>query len=171
MVKNCAKLHDTAFCMLVQCTHHTIAIAKIKTACSKLFQAFTHPHMYTIGVYRNDNTFHASHTVPQIVISPENTSTVAGSTTVLACVGYGSPSVTWSKDGAVLVNNSQIIILEDQVTSRGFTFAKSVLQLCDPQDVDSGQYSCSIQSVDGIQMNDSATFELSVTPNVGTLWV
>ena len=104
--------------------------------------------------------------VLQIVISPENTSTIAGSTTVLACVGYGSPSVTWSKDGAVLVNNSQIIILEDQVTSRGFTFAKSVLQLCDPQDVDSGQYSCSIQSVDGIQ---SARFELSVTPNMGTL--
>ena len=109
--------------------------------------------------------------VPQIVISPENTSTVAGSTTVLACVGYGSPSVTWSKDGAVLMNNSQIIILEDQVTSRGFTFTKSVLQLCDTQGVNSGQYSCSIESVDGTQMNDSATFELSVTPNVGTLWV
>ena len=105
--------------------------------------------------------------VPQIVISPENTSTVAGSTTVLACVGYGSPSVTWSKDGAVLVNNSQIIIFDDQVTSRGFTFTKSVLQLCDTQGMDSGQYSCSIESVDGTQ---SATFELSVTPNVGTLF-
>ena len=106
--------------------------------------------------------------VPQIVISPENTSTVAGSTTVLACVGYGSPSVTWSKDGAVLVNNSQVTIFEDQVTRGGFTFAKSVLQLCDTQDVDSGQYSCSIE---GIQMNDSATFELTVTPFVGALWV
>ena len=104
--------------------------------------------------------------VPQIVISTENTSTVAGSTTVLVCVGYGSPSVTWSKNGAVLVNNSHVTIFDDQVTSRGFTFAKSVLQLCDPQDVDSGQYSCSIQSVDGIQ---SARFELSVTPNMGTL--
>ena len=100
--------------------------------------------------------------VSQIVISPENTSTVAGSTIVLACVGYGSPSVTWSKDGAVLVNNSQVKIFEDQATRRGFTFAKSVLQLCDTQDVNSGQYSC-------IQMNDSATFELSVTPSVGTL--
>ena len=79
--------------------------------------------------------------------------------------------MTWSKDGAVLVNNSQIIILEDQVTSRGFTFTKSVLQLCDTQVVDNGQYSCSIESVDGFQMNDSATFELSVTPNVGMLWV
>ena len=106
--------------------------------------------------------------VPQIVISPENTSTVAGSTTVLACVGYGSPSVTWSKDGAVLVNNSQVTIFEDQVTRGGFTFTKSVLQLCDTQDVNSGQYSCSIE---GIQVSDSATFELSVTPNVGTLCV
>ena len=107
-------------------------------------------------------------TVPQIVISPEDTSTVAGSTTVLACVGYGSPSVTWSKDGAVLVNNSQVTIFEDLVTRGGLTFTKSVLQLCDTQDVNSGPYSCSIES---IQMNDSATFELSVTPNVGTLWV
>ena len=106
--------------------------------------------------------------VPQIVISPENTSTVAGSTIVLACVGYGSPSVTWSKDGAVLVNNSQVTIFEDQVIRGGFTFTKSVLQLCDTQDVNSGQYSCSIE---GIQMNDSATFELSITPNVGMLWV
>ena len=84
--------------------------------------------------------------VPQIVISPENTSTVAGSTTVLACVGYGSPSVTWSKDGAVLVNNSQVTIFEDLVTRGGFTFTKSVLQLCDTQDVNSGQYSCSVGS-------------------------
>ena len=83
--------------------------------------------------------------VPQIVISPENTSTVAGSTTVLACVGYGSPSVTWSKDGAVLVNNSQVTIFEDQVTRGGLTFTRSVLQLCDTQDVNSGQYSCSVE--------------------------
>ena len=115
----------------------------------------------------------SSKSVPQIVISPENTSTVAGSTTVLACVGYGSPSVTWSKDGAVLVNNSQVTIFEDQVTRGGFTFTKSVLQLCDTQEVNSGQYSCSIED---IQMNDSATFELSVlnwsvTPNVGMLWI
>ena len=67
--------------------------------------------------YSNDNTFDASHTVPQIVISTENTSTVAGSTTVLVCVGYGSPSVTWSKNGAVLVNNSHVTIFDGQVTS------------------------------------------------------
>ena len=79
-------------------------------------------------------------------------------------MGYGSPSVTWSKDGAVLVNNSQVTIFEDQVTRGGFTFAKSVLQLCVTQDVNSGQYSCNIE---GIQMNDSATFELSVAPSVG----
>ena len=127
--------------------------------------------MYTIDVYRMTTPFMHHTSVPQIVISPENTSTVVGSTTVLACVGYGSPSVTWSKDGAVLMNNSHVTIFEDQVTGGGFTFTKSVLQLCDPQDVDSGQYSCSIESVGGTQMNDSATFELSVTPNMGMLWV
>ena len=56
--------------------------------------------------------------------------------------------MTWSKDGAVLVNNSQVTIFEDQVTRGGFTFTKSVLQLCDTQDVNSGQYSCSIESVE-----------------------
>ena len=54
-------------------------------------------------------------------------------------------SMTWSKDGAVLVNNSQVTIFEDQVTRGGLTFTRSVLQLCDTQDVNSGQYSCSIE--------------------------
>ena len=85
---------------------------------------------------------------------------------VLACVGYGRPqvpSVTWSKEGVVLVNNTRVTIFENQATESGFTFVKSILELCATQDADSGQYSCSIQSVGGTQMNDSATFELSVT--------
>ena len=103
----------------------------------------------------------------QIVISPGNI-TVAGSTAVLACVGYGGPSVTWSKNGVVLGNNSRVTIYDSQVTEGGFTFAKSILEICGAQDTDSGQYSCSIESVGDTQMNDSATFELSVTPTDGT---
>ena len=103
----------------------------------------------------------------QIVISPGNITTAAGSTAVLACVGYGGPSVTWSKDGVMLANNSRITIYDSQVTEGGFTFAKSILEICGAQDTDSGQYSCSIESEGGSQMNDSATFELSVTPSVG----
>ena len=103
----------------------------------------------------------------QIVISPGNITTVAGSTAVLACVGYGGPSVTWSKNGVVLGNNSRVTIYDSQVTEGGFTFAKSILEICGAQDTDSGQYSCSIESVGDTQMNDSATFELSVTPTDG----
>jgi len=89
---------------------------------------------------------------------------------VLTCVGYGSPlvsTVTWSKDGIVLVNSTRITIFEDQVTESGFTFVKSMLEICTTQAADSGQYSCSIENMGGIQMNDSATFDLSVTLSVG----
>ena len=106
----------------------------------------------------------------QIVISPGNITTAAGSTAVLACVGYGGPTVTWSKDGVMLANNSRITIYDSQVTEEGFTFAKSILEICGAQDMDSGQYSCSIESVGGTQMNDSASFELSVTPTEGKFW-
>ena len=105
----------------------------------------------------------------QIVISPGSITTAAGSTAVLACVGYGGPTVTWSKDGVMLANNSRITIYDSQVTEGGFTFAKSILEICGAQDTDSGQYSCSIESESGSQLNDSATFELSVTPTDGML--
>ena len=88
---------------------------------------------------------------------------------VLACVGYGSPlvsSVTWSKDGVMLVNSTRITIFENQVSESGFTFVKSMLEICTTQ-ADSGQYSCSIENMGGIQMNDSTTFDLSVTLSVG----
>ena len=75
--------------------------------------------------------------------------------------------MTWRKDGVVLRNNSRVTIYDSQVTEGGFTFAKSILEICGAQDTDSGQYSCSIESVGDTQMNDSATFELTVTPNVG----
>ena len=81
---------------------------------------------------------------------------------VLACVGYGSPqvsSVTWSKDGIVLVNSTRNTIFENQVTESGFTFVKSILEICATQDADSGQYSCSIGNE---VSNTSAGFEVSV---------
>jgi len=53
------------------------------------------------------------------------------------------------------------------VTESGFMFVKSMLEICTTQDADSGQYSCSIENMGGIQMNDSATFDLSVTLSVG----
>ena len=103
----------------------------------------------------------------QIVVSPNNLTADAGSTVVLACVGYGSPqvpSVTWSKDGVVLVNSTWVTIFESQVTESGFTFVKSILELCGTQDADGGQYSCTIGSE---ASNTSAGFELSVVTGGG----
>ena len=86
---------------------------------------------------------------------------------VLACVGYGSPlvsSVTWSKDGVMLVNSTRITIFENQVTESGFTFVKSMLEICTTQVADSGQYSCSIGNE---VSNTSAGFEVSVIVDGG----
>ena len=98
----------------------------------------------------------------QIVISPNNLTADSGSTVVLACVGYGSPqvsSVTWSKDGVVLVNSTRITIFENQVTESGFTFVKSILEICATQDADSGQYRCSANNTISFE---TADFELQV---------
>jgi len=78
---------------------------------------------------------------------------------VLACVGYGSPqmpSVTWSKDGVVLVNSTRITIFENQVTESGFTFVKSILEICATQDADSGQYRCSANNTISFETADFA---------------
>jgi len=74
------------------------------------------------------------------------------------------PSVTWSKDGVVLVNSTRITIFENQVTESGFTFVKSMLEICTTQVADSGQYSCSIGNE---VSNTSAGFEVSVIVDGG----
>ena len=96
------------------------------------------------------------------MISPGNSTVVAGSTLLLTCVGFGDPrpSVTWSTGGGQLSNNSRVTIYEELVTENGVDFVQSILEICSVQETDGGQYSCTVGNALG---NASVNFELSVT--------
>ena len=95
------------------------------------------------------------------MISPQNSTVEAGSTVLLACVGFGdpSPSVTWSTQGVVLSNSSQITIYEELETVDGVDFVQSILAICSVEKADEGDYTCSLGNALG---NVSVNFELSV---------
>ena len=86
---------------------------------------------------------------------------------LLTCVAYGDLplSISWSREGSVLMNDSQrITIYEEEVEEGGTTFIQSILQICSTEADDAGVYSCIAANEAG---NDTATFELTVTPPEG----
>ena len=90
-----------------------------------------------------------------------------GDTVLLTCVAYGDLplSISWSRDGSTLMNDSQrITIFEEEVEEGGTTFIQSILQICSTEANDAGVYSCIAENEAG---NDTATFELTVTPDEG----
>ena len=90
-----------------------------------------------------------------------------GDTVLLTCVAYGDQplSISWSREGSVLMNDSQrITIYEEEVEEGGITFIQSILQICSTESSDAGVYSCIAANEAG---NDTATFELTVTPPEG----
>jgi len=105
----------------------------------------------------------------EVVIHPsQTTNTIAGTTTVLTCVGYGVPvpSINWSRNGTILSNSSQILIhtklsVEDD---SGVTYVHSVLTLCNTKLSAAGSYSCISDNGLG---NDSFIFELHVEATKG----
>lgn len=69
----------------------------------------------------------------------------AGSTASLTCVAYGEPivpSITWSKNGGNLNNDSRITTSEAIVSEAGVRFVKSTLEICNTDGSDSDQYTC-----------------------------
>ena len=84
---------------------------------------------------------------PQIVIYPNDTEILAGSTLILSCTGYGIPlpSIVWRKAGLELseVNNSRVTVWEETVAAGEHTFTRSYLQMCSTVELDSGLYNCS----------------------------
>jgi len=89
-----------------------------------------------------------------------------GSNVVLACVGIGnpSPSVSWSTDSVYLSNSSQISIYEELVTEDGVVFVQSILEICNVDEADGGQYTCTVSNA---LNNASVDFELSVMATGG----
>ena len=106
---------------------------------------------------------------PQIILHSENLIEVqVGSTMQLHCGAYGylPLSVSWSRDGSVLTNDSfdqQITIYEEQFEEGGLIFIGSTLQICSTEIYgDTGVYSCTVENI-GFPQSDTATIELIVT--------
>ena len=80
----------------------------------------------------------------QIVVGLEDIAVGINNTLLVACVAYGDPipSVGWSRGGQRLINDSRVTIYENQVTERGLSFSKTILEICSFEAPDSGQYSC-----------------------------
>ena len=106
--------------------------------------------------------------VAEIVLYPVSQNDVPdGDTVLLTCVAYGDLplSISWSREGSVLRNDSQrITIFEEEVEEGGITFIQSILQICSTEANDAGVYSCIAENDAG---NDTSTFELTVTPDEG----
>ena len=104
----------------------------------------------------------------QIVLHPVNPTDVPdGDTVLLTCVAYGGLplSISWSREGSILMNDSQrITIYEEEVEEGGITFIQSILQICSTEANDAGVYSCIAENEAG---NDTATFQVTVTPPEG----
>ena len=86
-----------------------------------------------------------------------------GDTVLLTCVANGDLplSISWSREGTVLLNDSQrITIYEEEIEEGGITFVQSVLQICSAETDDAGSYSCNADNTAG---NDTANFELTVS--------
>ena len=89
-----------------------------------------------------------------------------GDTVLLTCVAYGDLplSISWSRDGSTLMNDSQRITIYQEEVEGGITFIQSILQICSTEANDAGVYSCIAENEAG---NDTAAFELTVTPDEG----
>ena len=85
-----------------------------------------------------------------------------GETALLACVSFGEPDVeiSWSFNGAPVVNTSLVTIYEEGVVQGERIFKQSFLQICSLAEADAGGYTC-IAS-DGFT-TDNATTQLTVT--------
>ena len=105
-----------------------------------------------------------------IVIQPPPLTDVPdGNTVLLTCVAYGDLPLTtsWSREGSVLMNDSQrIIIYEEEFEEGGIVFVQSILQVCSAESDDAGVYNCTAENaVDSV----TASFELTVTPSASEL--
>ncbi len=107
------------------------------------------------------------HAVSEVlmVFDPEDIQGVTGDTMLIPCVAYSDvrPSITWVRDcdQTVLDNStsSRVTVYEEWVTVRGYTFTKSVLELCSIDSMDVSNYTCTADT--GFASNN-VTFQLTL---------
>ena len=83
-----------------------------------------------------------------MVAISNDTSLLEGETALLACVGYSEDDVevTWTRNGATVVNSSLISTYQEETVQGGRVFKQSFLQLCSVEVADSGAYTCVISN-------------------------
>lgn len=104
-----------------------------------------------------------------IVIAPGNTTVSEGDSVFLTCVSYGVPysTITWTKEGTELVNDTKISIHSEAVIEHGLSFTQSILDICSITELsDGGMYECTAENG---ASTDSVSFTLSVLPHGGEL--
>ena len=97
------------------------------------------------------------------MIRPNQTTELfAGDSVGFTCVAYGvpNPSISWNRGNILLTNGSRATIYEELLIENGVTFVQSILQLCNAEVAEAGQYSCFASNTVG---SDTASFELAVT--------
>ena len=85
-----------------------------------------------------------------------------GKTALMACVGFGEPGVeiSWSFNGAPVVNTSLISIYEEDLVQGERIFKQSFLKICSLVKADAGGYTCIVS--DGVTTANTST-QLTVT--------
>lgn len=118
------------------------------------------------------------------VITSDSTVGV-GHTALLTCIVYGEPSLemSWSFNGAVVMNSSLVTIYEEDIVKGGRVFRQSFLQICSLSASDDGDYTCIVNNgfisanattqldVDGKDIGFSNTFLNASHYTVGPLEV
>ena len=82
---------------------------------------------------------------PAIVIAPPDTDVNINDTVLFTCIahGYPPPNITWLFGDDSLYNDSETVIVTNQLIENGVYFTQSILQLCGVTvDEREGQYTC-----------------------------
>ena len=98
----------------------------------------------------------------ELVIISNHTSLPEGETALLACVGYGVPSVdvTWMLNGQAVLNSSLVSITEEDLVRGERTFRQSFLQICSVGMANAGVYTCVVSNG---ETSVNSTTQLTVT--------
>ena len=101
--------------------------------------------------------------IVELIILSNDTALLEGESVSLTCVGRGDPEISWSRNGQVLSNTSDLFIHEEDINDEGRTLTQSFLQLCNLVLADAGTYTCvvsnSIRSVNSsVQLTVTGTY-------------